>query len=68
MIRYRRFAAVVTILALAVSSTGQDDPHAGVETGEDNAVVDAVFASWDLPGIPLFTKGRPGTEKDYGRK
>jgi CubicO group peptidase (beta-lactamase class C family) len=52
MIRYRRIAVAVTILALAVGCTSQDDPHAGVETGEDNAVVDAVFASWDLPGSP----------------
>jgi len=42
----------VTILALAVACTGHDDSHAGVETGDDNAVVDAVFASWDLPGSP----------------
>jgi len=52
VIRCRRFAAVFTILALALSCTSQDDPHAGVETGKDNAVVDAVFASWDLPGSP----------------
>jgi CubicO group peptidase (beta-lactamase class C family) len=52
MIRCRRFAAAVTILALAVSCTSRDDPHAGVETGDDNAAVDAVFASWDLPGSP----------------
>ncbi len=52
MIRCRRFAAVVTILALAVGCTGQDDPQAGVDTGEDNAVIDAIFASWNLPGSP----------------
>jgi len=52
MIRCHRFAAVVTTLALAVGCTRQDDPHAGVETGEDNAAVDAVFAAWDLPGSP----------------
>jgi len=52
MIRCRRLAAVVTTLALAVSCTSQDDPHAGMETGDDNAVVDAVFASWDVPGSP----------------
>ena len=52
MIRCRRFAAVVTILALAVSSSSQGEPHAGVDTGADNAVVDAVFASWDVPGSP----------------
>jgi CubicO group peptidase (beta-lactamase class C family) len=52
MIRRRRFTAVVTILVLAVGCTSQDDPHAGVQTGDDNAVVDAVFASWDMPGSP----------------
>ena len=52
MIRCRRFAAVVAILALAVGCTSRDDPYAGVETGDDNAVVDAVFASWDVPGSP----------------
>jgi CubicO group peptidase (beta-lactamase class C family) len=56
MICCRRFTAVATILALAVGCTSQDDPHAGVETGGDNAVadaaVDAIFASWDLPGSP----------------
>jgi CubicO group peptidase (beta-lactamase class C family) len=46
------FAAVVTILALTVGCTSQEGPYAGVETGDDNAVVDAVFASWDLPGSP----------------
>jgi CubicO group peptidase (beta-lactamase class C family) len=50
--RQSRFAAVVTILALAAGCTSRDDPHAGVETGDDNAVVDAVFSSWDLPGSP----------------
>ena len=52
MIRRRRCAAVVTVLALAIGCASQGDPHAGVETGDDNAVVDAVFASWDLPRSP----------------
>jgi CubicO group peptidase (beta-lactamase class C family) len=52
MIRSRHFAAVVTILALAVGCARQDDSHVGVETGGDNAAVDAVFASWDMPGSP----------------
>ena len=52
MNRRRRFAAVATILALAVSCTRQDDLRTGVETGDDNAAVDAVFASWELPGSP----------------
>ncbi len=52
MIRCRRFAALVSILALAVGCANQDDPHRGVETGVDNAAVDAVFASWNQPGSP----------------
>jgi len=52
MIRCRRFAALVSILALAVGCANQDDPHRGVETGADNAAVDAVFASWNQPGSP----------------
>ena len=42
MIHSRRFAAVVTFLVLAVGCTRQDDPHAGVETGDDSAV----WAAW----------------------
>ncbi len=52
MITRRRFAALVSILAFAVGCANQDDPHRGVETGADNAAVDAVFASWDQPGSP----------------
>jgi len=40
------------MLALAVSCTSRDDPHAGVDTGDDNAAVDAIFAAWDAPGSP----------------
>jgi len=36
----------------AVACTGPNKPRASVETGEDNPVVDAVFASWDSPGSP----------------
>ena len=52
MIRCRHFAVVLTFLTLVLGCTAQEDPHAGVETGDDNAVVDAVFASWDVPGSP----------------
>ena len=52
MIRCLRFAVVVTLLALGVACTSRDDPHAGVDTGDDDAVVDALFASWDVPGSP----------------
>jgi CubicO group peptidase (beta-lactamase class C family) len=56
MIRFRPFAVVVTILALTAGCTSKDDPQSAVDTAEDNAVVnagvDAIFASWDLPGSP----------------
>ena len=52
MIRCRHFAVVLTFLTLVLGCTAQEDPHAGVETGDDNAIVDAVFASWDVPGSP----------------
>jgi CubicO group peptidase (beta-lactamase class C family) len=52
VIRCRHFAAVITILALAVGCTSQDDSHAGVKTGGDDAVIDAIFASWNAPGSP----------------
>ncbi|MCH8073866.1 MAG: hypothetical protein IIA09_18190 [Proteobacteria bacterium] len=42
-------AVGVTILALAVACTGHDGPHVGVETGDDNAMVDAVFPSRRRP-------------------
>jgi CubicO group peptidase (beta-lactamase class C family) len=52
MILCRRFAAFVSILALTVGCANENDPHRGVETGADNAAVDAVFASWDQPDSP----------------
>ncbi len=39
-------------LVLGAGCTIQKDPHASVETGDANAGVDAVFASWDKPGSP----------------
>ena len=47
-----RSAAVVTILALSLGCTSQNDPHPGENTGDDNAVVNALFASWGVPGSP----------------
>jgi CubicO group peptidase (beta-lactamase class C family) len=52
MIRRRHFAVVLTFLMFVLGCTAQEDPHAGVETGDDNAIVDAIFASWDVPGSP----------------
>ncbi len=45
-------AAAVAVLALAIGCASPGDPHAGHETGADNSAVDALFASWDLPGSP----------------
>ena len=42
----------MTILALAAGCASHDDPHAGLETGDDNVAVDALFASWESPGSP----------------
>lgn len=47
-----RAAIVLAVLAFVAGCAPQDDAHAGVETGEDDAAVDAVFASWDRPGSP----------------
>jgi len=52
MIPCRRFAALVSILVLAVGCTNQDELDRGVDTGVDIAAVDAVFAAWDQPGSP----------------
>ena len=51
-IRCRRIATVVTILTLGVGCTSEDNPHTGVGIGDDNAVIDAIFAAWDLPESP----------------
>jgi len=52
MIRCHQFAAFVISLALAVGCTNQDHPHPDTEVGDDNAAVDAVFATWDSSGSP----------------
>jgi len=40
------------MLSLAVACTSRDDSLTGVETGDDNPVIDALFAHWDVPGSP----------------
>ena len=52
MIRCRCLTAVLTVLVLTVGCSRHKDPYAGVETGDDNAVVDAIFAPWKKPGSP----------------
>ena len=44
--------AAGAILAFAAGCASPGDPHAGLETGTDNAAVDALFASWNAPGSP----------------
>jgi CubicO group peptidase (beta-lactamase class C family) len=66
-----RFAAVVTILALGVGCARRDNAHDGVLTGDANAAVDALFASWDLPRSPgcALAVARNGTlvySRGYG--
>lgn len=46
------FVIVATLLTLAVGCTSQGDSDVGVETGDDNNTVDAMFESWDKPGSP----------------
>ncbi len=43
---------LITGSMLPVGGTGQDNLRRGAETGDDDAVVDTVFASWDSPGSP----------------
>jgi CubicO group peptidase (beta-lactamase class C family) len=42
----------MAVLALATACAGPDDAPAGAEVGADNAVVDAIFTSWDKPDSP----------------
>ena len=76
--RCRCSLASVTLLALAAACTnGGDARHAGLETGSDNAAVDALFASQDTPGSPgcalavaqngtlVYTRGYGYANLDY---
>ncbi len=77
MTRRRHLATALTFVALAVGCARQEDPHTGLETGADNAAVDAVFASWDVPGSPgcalavaqdgtlLYSRGYGSANLDY---
>ncbi len=49
---FRRFTFLVSVLSFAVGCTSRDESHAGAETGNDNPVIDALFAHWDVPGSP----------------
>lgn len=52
MILFSRFAIVLAVTALGVACIRQDGRAVDVETGDDIAAIDAVFASWNLPGSP----------------
>ena len=77
MIRYRYLTAVVAVLVLTVACSRHKDPHAGVETGDDNVVVDAIFAPWKKPrspgcalgvardGVLIYSRGYGYANLDY---
>ena len=56
-----RILHLLAASALAGGCTGHSDSHVGVETGADDAMVDAavdaIFASWDVPGSPGIAPG-----------
>ena len=47
-----RITVAVAILVLNMGCSRHQNPHAGLTTGADNAVVDAIFAPWNKPGSP----------------
>ncbi|MDZ4729128.1 MAG: serine hydrolase [Xanthomonadales bacterium] len=52
MIRCPRFTAFVIVLALTFTCSRHEDLFAAMETGDDNPIIDALFAAWDIPGSP----------------
>ena len=67
----------LAVLVLAAACAGPGEQPAGVETGADNATVDAIFASWDKPDSPgcalavardgefVYTRGYGYANLDY---
>jgi CubicO group peptidase (beta-lactamase class C family) len=47
-----QLAAIAVTVVLMVACTNHEDQDAEAEIADDNAVIDAIFASWDLPGSP----------------
>jgi CubicO group peptidase (beta-lactamase class C family) len=45
-------ATAVIALTLVFGCDQIDDPRSGTKVGDDNAVIDALFAPWDVPGSP----------------
>lgn len=72
-----RDGVLLAVLVLAAACAGPGEPPAGVETGADNATIDAIFASWDKPGSPgcalavardgefVYTRGYGYANLDY---
>jgi len=70
--------AAATVLLLLAACAGPAAPPAGCETGGDNPEVDALFASWNVPGSPgcalavarngefLYTRGYGYANLDHG--
>lgn len=48
----RSFLVVVIILALAAGCSAESDSVGGLEIGEDNPEIDALFVDWDAHGSP----------------
>ena len=46
------YAGFICILSLVVGCTPHEDTHANSENDAENAVLDAIFATWDVPGSP----------------
>lgn len=67
----RRLAAVAAIMMVAAGCTSQDDPKDSVDSGNKNATIDAVFATWDVAGSPgcglaVAQEGKPVYSRGYG--
>lgn len=72
-----RDGVLLAVLVLAAACAGPGEPPAGMETGADNATIDAIFASWDKPGSPgcalavardgefVYTRGYGYANLDY---
>ena len=46
------FSVALSILTLITGCTDREVPNTSEETGENIAAIDAIFASWDVPGSP----------------
>ena len=77
MIGVNRFTPTIGILVLLVACTYEDKSGSGVVIGDAIPVVDAIFATWDVPGSPgcalavaqvgdlIYTRGYGYANLDY---